>query len=129
MKPITDCTHEELQERLKARLVSDLFAGTLRSFISAAIELSITWWIAEEERRKIAAKVLAKKEARKAHPGLSRQAVNVLHREKIHDKKSLLKYLDHSSRMLNRSSLTILREIPTCGRSIAREIITYYGLD
>ena len=91
--PIEECTYNELKERLKARLVTDLFAGTLDAFIGAAIDLSIRWWKVEEERRNIESKYYVPDGARIAESDMSIRAIRVLTTENFITAKDIRGYI------------------------------------
>ena len=126
-KPIEACTYDELKDRLRTRLVDDLFAGTLNDFIGAAVELSIRWYNAEQHRKNIEAKSRVPNLVEDSD--LSVRAINALTGQGWTTAKDVHKNI--GEQMVEEPYVSLVKlvcRIPNVGRRTAREIIEYYGL-
>ena len=122
IKPIENWTHNELENELRVRLVHHLFEGTLNQFIFLAIDWSIRWGQAEEERRNRKAQKIPKYEP-VLDAELSRRAINILIKNGLDTHYRVKNYIRH----FDGDKLTALKALEGCGDNTAREILDYYN--
>ena len=126
MKPVEECTYDELKQRLRDRLVNAIFKGELDTFLGVAIDLSIRWWSEEESRRQELDRrrpFYVRDNEDVEHSALNNRAKGILQERGLMNAKEVRQFLNNTTP----GGVDSLVLLPNCGRRTANRIHDYYN--